>query len=135
MFRQKQTPQDNNPPKKMLRKYEAKTTAEHPYRRVITTELHMQLYWNHTPAPALHRKSAAHSQNTPSEEHLRRAASVLIFNLEVKFCQKKLIKIKKLMRPLISYDYLKTVIVENVCIHKLTKFPCKWKKRISLYSL
>ena len=77
------------------------------------------------PHLALPRKSAAHSQNTLSEEHLRRAASVMVFNLEVKFCQKKLIKSKELMRPFISCDYLTTVIVENVCIHKLTKFPCK----------
>ena len=59
------------------------------------------------------------------KKHLWKAASVLIFNLEVKFCQKKLIKSKKLMRPLISCDFLTTVIVDNVCIHKLTKFPCK----------
>ena len=101
MFRQKQTPRGTNPPKNMLRKCEAKTTAEHPHGRVIPTELHMQLYWNHIPAPAVPPKSAAHSQNTLSEEHLQGAASVLIFNLEVKFCQKKLIKSKKLMRPLI----------------------------------
>ena len=128
MFRQRQTPRGNNLPKKMLRKCEAKTTAEHTYERVIPTELHMQLYWNHTPAPALPRKSAAHSQNTLSEEQLRMAASLLIFNLEVKFCQKKLIKSKKLMRPLIPCDYLTTVIVEKVLVHKLTKYACKWKK-------
>ena len=128
MFRQKQTPRGNNPPKNMLRKCEAKTTGEHPYGRVIPKELHTQLYWNHTPAPALPRKSTAQSQKTLLEEHLRRAASVLIFNLEIKFCQKKLIESKKLIRSLISCDYLTTVIVENVCIHKLTKLPCKWKK-------
>ena len=32
------------------------------------------------------------------------------------------------MEPLISCDYLRTMIVENVCIHNLTKFPCKRKK-------
>ena len=46
------------------------------------------------PPPALPRKLAPNSQKTLSEEHLRRAASVLIFNLEVRFCQKKLIKSK-----------------------------------------
>ena len=77
----------------MFLKCEAKTAGEHLHGRVIPTELHMQLYRNHTPAPALPCKLAAHSQNT-LPEHLRRAASVLIFNLEVRFCQKKLIKSK-----------------------------------------
>ena len=131
MFRQKQTPRGNNPPKNMLRKCEAKTTGEHPYGRVIPTELHTQLYWNHTPSPALPRRSTAQSQKTLSEQHLQRAGFVLIFNLEVKFCQKKLIESIKLMRSLISCDYLTTVIVENVCMHKLTKWPCKWNKELA----
>ena len=77
----------------MFRKSEAKTTGEHPCGRVIPK--------NHTPAPALPRKFAAHSQNTNPEEHLQRAASVLIFNQKLikskntcRFCQKKLIKSK-----------------------------------------
>ena len=97
----------------MFRKCEAKTTGEHPYRRVIQTELYMQLYWNHTPTLALPRKSAAPSQNTLSEEHLGKAASLPIFNLEVRFCQKKLIKSKN------SWDYLYLVIIISwLCLLK-----------------
>ena len=135
MFRQKQTPRGNNPLQpQMFRKCEAKTTGEHPYGRVIPTELHMQLYWNHTPAPALPRKLAAHSQNTLPEEHLRRAASVLIFNLEVRFCQKKFIKSKN------SWDSWYLVIILwlwslKTFVYIIWQSFLVREKRIKLYSL
>ena len=143
MFRQKQTPKSNNlpppppphPPQKNG-KCKVKTTGEHPWEwlRVIPTKLHMQLYGNHTPTLALPCKSAAHSQNTLSEEHLQQAAFILIFNLEVRFCQKKLIESKN------SWDHWYLAIILWLWLLK-TFLYIIWEnflireKRISVYSL
>ena len=135
MFRQKQTPRGNNhPPQKMFRDCEAKTTREHPYGRVIPAESHMQLYWNHTPTPALPRKLAAHSQNTLPEEHRRRAASVLIYNLDVRLCQKKLVKSKN------SWDHWYLVIILwlwslKTFVYIIWQHFLVSEKKINLYSL
>ena len=112
MFRQKQTPRGNNSQKtvrQMLSKNHRRTPIQksNPHRAAYATLLKSH------PHPPLSRKSAAHSQNTLSEEHLRRATSVLIFNLEVRFCQKKLIKSKN------SWDYLYLVIIISwLCLLK-----------------
>ena len=133
MFRQKQTPRGNNSQKtvrQMLSKNHRRTPIQksNPHRAAYATLLKSH------PHPPLSRKSAAHSQNTLSEEHLRRAASVLIFDLEVRFCQKKLIKSKNL------WDHWHLVVI--LWLWLLKRFVYKiWRnflvreKRISLYNL
>ena len=129
MFRQKQTPRGSNHLPKMFRKCEAKTTGEHPYRRVIPTKLHMQLYWNHPPPPATHththrlpHASRLHTYKTLSQKNIFRGL-LLIFNLKVKFCQKKLIKSKN------SWDhwYLDIFLwlTTNDLWRNMCRYPCE----------
>ena len=133
MFRQKQTPRGNNSQKtvrQMLSKNHRRTPIQksNPHRAAYATLLKSH------PHPPLSRKSAAHSQNTLSEEHLRRAASVLIFNLEVRFCQKKLIKSKNL------WDHWHLVVILwlwllKTFVYKIWRNFLVREKRISLYNL
>ena len=133
-YRQKQTPRGNNPPKKMLRKCEAKTTGEHPYGRVIPTELHTQLYWNYTPASALPRKLAPLSQNTLSKNISGRQPLYWYLISKLNFVKRNLLKVKS------SWDHWYLVIFLRLWL--LTTFVyINWQnslvseKRISLYSL
>ena len=127
MFRQKQTPRGNNPPKNMLHKCEAKTTAEHPHGRVIPTELHMQLYWNHIPAPAVPPPNRLHTHKTLSQKNISGGLPPYWYLiLKLNFVKRNLSKVKNSWDHW-SCDYLTAVVVENVCIHKLTKFPSKRK--------
>ena len=133
MFRQKQTPRGNNSQKtvrQMLSKNHRRTPIQksNPHRAAYATLLKSH------PHPPLSRKSAAHSQNTLSEEHLRRAASVLIFDLEVRFCQKKLIKSKNL------WDHWHLVVILwlwllKTFVYKIWRNFLVREKRISLYNL
>ena len=133
MFRQKQTPRGNNSQKtvrQMLSKNHRRTPIQksNPHRAAYATLLKSH------PHPPLSRKSAAHSQNTLSEEHLRRATSVLIFNLEVRFCQKKLIKSKNL------WDHWHLVVILwlwllKTFVYKIWRNFLVREKRISLYNL
>ena len=133
MFRQKQTPRGNNSQKtvrQMLSKNHRRTPIQksNPHRAAYATLLKSH------PHPPLSRKSAAHSQNTLSEEHLRRAASVLMFDLEVRFCQKKLIKSKNL------WDHWHLVVILwlwllKTFVYKIWRNFLVREKRISLYNL
>ena len=134
MFRQKQKPKGNNPPKKMLRKCEAKTTAEHPYGRVIPTELHMQLYWNHTPT-WLSLANRLHTHKTLSQKNISGGLPLYWYLIsKLNFVKRNLLKVKN------SWDHWYLMIILRLWSLK-TFVYINWQnslvseKRISLYSL
>ena len=130
MFRQKQTPRGNNPPPSAKKK---KCSANAKQKPQENTHIRM---WSPqscicnsieiTPPRRLSPANQLRTHKTLSQKNIS-GGLLLYWYLfsKLDFVKRNLLKV---MRPLISCDYLITVIVENVCRHNLTKFPCKRTK-------
>ena len=61
-----------------------------PMRKRDPNRIAMRLYWSHTPTGMLPCQSPSSPQNTPSEEHFNRAASVFYLKLIIQINQQNL---------------------------------------------
>ena len=127
MFRQKQTPRGNIHPKKF-----SANTKQKPQENTHTKEWCPQsCICNSIEITPPHRLSPAnrlHTHKTLSQKNISGGLPLYWYLIsKLNFVKRNLLKVKNSWDHW-SCDYLMAVVVENVSIHKLTKFPCKWSK-------
>ena len=128
MFRQKQTPRGNNPTKI------CSTSVKQKQQQNTHTEEWSPQCWicNSIEITSLHRlppfPNRLQTHKTMSQKNISGGLPLYWYLiLKLNFVKRNLLKVKNSWDHW-SCDYLMAVVVENVSIHKLTKFPCKWSK-------